>query len=150
MHGWLPKPTCKKVTRKDAIWILPELQGLLLQVDVQDTWWPDHALLLASFRGGDSVIPRFTWRVPQQVKDVEPAIIPLPARCQNAAVAPRPSEPGLAYLVWQDLEDRWDAHRRQSGQAPLTPQQRGRAETMETRLCKTAVAPPRKGVGRSM
>ncbi|CAE7525471.1 Pol [Symbiodinium sp. CCMP2592] len=49
-HGVLPVPTCKRKTRKDFLLISPELQELLLDVQVDDTWFADHSLLLASFR----------------------------------------------------------------------------------------------------
>ena len=45
-HGVLPKRT----TRKDYLFISPELQELLVDVQVDDTWFADHALLTAAFK----------------------------------------------------------------------------------------------------
>ena len=45
------RPTCKGKTRKDFLYISPELQELLIGVSVTDDVWPDHSVLLGKFRG---------------------------------------------------------------------------------------------------
>eukprot|EP00435_Cladocopium_sp_Y103_P038888 s1577_g10.t1 len=57
--------TCKCATRVDYCFISPELQVLLQQVQVDQTVWPDHAVLAGIFSGGVRDVPRFTWRMPQ-------------------------------------------------------------------------------------
>ena len=63
--GWIPRATCKGVTRKDMIWVSSELHGMLRSVEVQDDWWPDHSFLFGRFQGGHESVARFVWRMPK-------------------------------------------------------------------------------------
>ena len=100
--GIMPKVTCKNASRKDQIWISRELQDLLVQVDVERCWFPDHDLLIASFAGGATGVCRLLWRTPQ----------PLDRRCQSedwclAQGESRPvpviSDPSVEYLgIWME------------------------------------------------
>ena len=59
-----PQFTCKGKTRKDFLFISPELQNLLLQVDVLQDVWPDHAVLTAKFHRLSTTVPRQVWYTP--------------------------------------------------------------------------------------
>ena len=63
--GILPKATCKNSSRKDFIFVSAELQARLCEVEILDTWFPDHSMVLAKFQGVDSVVPSLLWRKPR-------------------------------------------------------------------------------------
>eukprot|EP00435_Cladocopium_sp_Y103_P071966 s172_g38.t2 len=79
--GYDVQNTCKCATRVDFCFISPELQTLLGEVHVDQTVWPDHAVLSGTFFGGVRDVPRFVWKLPQplqwpsfhvdQVEDIE-------------------------------------------------------------------------------
>eukprot|EP00435_Cladocopium_sp_Y103_P041452 s2524_g11.t1 len=58
------QPTCKGKTRKDYLFISPELQCLLTEVRVLQDIWPDHAVLLASFQSARNLPKRMAWPAP--------------------------------------------------------------------------------------
>ena len=62
--GIPPQPTCKARTRKDFCYISPELQHLLIQVDVINDVWPDHAMLLGRFHRLGEASLNDVWRTP--------------------------------------------------------------------------------------
>eukprot|EP00435_Cladocopium_sp_Y103_P075701 s223_g63.t1 len=62
--GHVVKPTCKQVTRKDFLYVSPELAALLTKVDVIADVWADHAIVQAQFRSPMSVTPNWVWPVP--------------------------------------------------------------------------------------
>ena len=48
--GYQIEHTCKGRTRKDYFYISPELQELLVDVEVLHDVWPDHSVLVGTFR----------------------------------------------------------------------------------------------------
>ena len=72
--GNAPGPTCKATARKDYVMISPEMHGLLQSVSLDDTWFPDHTLLAATFRAKGLDIPFPVWRRPRQrdLADLDP------------------------------------------------------------------------------
>eukprot|EP00435_Cladocopium_sp_Y103_P012729 s322_g3.t1 len=65
---WWGRPlqsTCKNRTRKDFVFVSPELQSLLIDVEVIDDVWPDHAVLMWRFQGFKHAPKRSIWPVPQ-------------------------------------------------------------------------------------
>lgn len=67
MARWgLPvQQTCKQATRKDFCYVSRELQDLLLNVEIHQDIFPDHAVLCGTFRSLSAGIPRFVWPNPQ-------------------------------------------------------------------------------------
>ena len=65
--GIHPKPTCKMKTRRDFLYISPELQTMLVSCTVDHNAWPDHAAVIASFRGGNADLVHFPWPVPGSI-----------------------------------------------------------------------------------
>lgn len=63
--GQYPQLTCKNATRKDFIYLSPELQQMCTEVIVREGVWSDHAVLEAVFEGGIRDIPRYIWTMPQ-------------------------------------------------------------------------------------
>eukprot|EP00435_Cladocopium_sp_Y103_P008506 s2756_g2.t1 len=60
--------TCKCATRVDFCFVSPELQSLLVEVHVDQTVWPDHAVLAGTYVGGNRDVPRFLWKLPQPLQ----------------------------------------------------------------------------------
>ena len=64
--GRLPRNTCKHKTRKDHLWISPELQHWFLGLDFHDLF-ADHMSFVASFLKTPQQICRWVWPKPQPV-----------------------------------------------------------------------------------
>ena len=59
--------TCKQATRKDFLWISPELARGFLDLHIHHDVFADHSVLLATFVGGSSHLERFVWPCPKPV-----------------------------------------------------------------------------------
>ena len=59
--------TCKGVTRKDYLWLSPELAIGFLDLRMDFETFADHAVLVASFNGGRSHLERFVWPCPKPI-----------------------------------------------------------------------------------
>ena len=59
--------TCKGATRKDYLWLSPELALGFLDLHVDSETFADHAVLVASFVGGRAHLERFVWPCPKPV-----------------------------------------------------------------------------------
>ena len=88
--------TCKQSTRKDFLYLSPELQELLLGVDIVQDVWPDHAVIVARFQSPMSMQCMYSWPSPE----------PFPWPSQFAEVRWATDEtPTEAYRqLWQQLE----------------------------------------------
>ena len=56
--------TCKGATRKDFLWLSPELALGFIDLHVDCEVFADHAVLVASFVGGRAHLERFVWPCP--------------------------------------------------------------------------------------
>ena len=63
--GRLPQPTCRGRTRRDFLFVSPELASRFIQCTVDPMLWPDHAAVLGEFQAQMSCNLRFTWPIPQ-------------------------------------------------------------------------------------
>ena len=73
--GQPPQLTCKQATRKDFLWLSPELVDAFLDLEVANDRFPDHAVLRARFRLPDGFSVRYLWPLPcgvpwNQVEDL--------------------------------------------------------------------------------
>ena len=62
--GHWPQATCRGKTRRDFLFMSPELCDLFTHCEVQDHDWSDHSCLIAHFRGGPDALLRFPWFKP--------------------------------------------------------------------------------------
>ena len=140
------QPTCKHRTRKDFVYVSPELLPWVTQVSVQDDWFADHALLQATLQLPGAAPARPFWRMPRPRKlpaDIARSFprVP-PARCQQLA---QETDPGRLYAaVWAEQEDLISHALVSRGLAPLTPAERGRGCTSDVQVARNCVAPARK------
>ena len=89
--------TCKQRTRKDFLFLSPELQALLQSVEITHDIWPDHAVLSASFHSPRSLPPQWKWPTP--------AAFPWPAEFGHEIVWDATPDPTSAYAtLWQQIE----------------------------------------------
>ena len=58
-------PTCKHATRKDFLYVSPELQELLTEVVIRHDVWPDHSVLQGYFRMPSFASKSWVWPVPK-------------------------------------------------------------------------------------
>ena len=65
--GILPQATCRGKTRRDYMFMSPELCGLFDSCSVVDASVADHADLVCHFAGGDH-LTRFAWPIPDQME----------------------------------------------------------------------------------
>ena len=77
--GRPPEMTCKMKTRKDFLWISPELVACFHSLDVQHDRFPDHSTLVAKFAMDSAHVTRYLWPVPtpvpwSQIPDALPAM----------------------------------------------------------------------------
>ena len=79
LSGRSPAVTCKGKTRKDMLWISPELVPWFRQVTVDAEQFPDHCVLRAEFNVGPGFARRFLWPQPCEVpwNDVPPLDFPV-------------------------------------------------------------------------
>ena len=64
-QGVSPEVTCKNSSRKDFLFVSPELQEMFLACKVDPTYWADHSVVSASFRPSRVHLSRFVWRMPR-------------------------------------------------------------------------------------
>ena len=91
LTGVLPKATCKHKTRRDFLYISPELVPLFRGVVIDHDRWIDHATVVATFEGGAEDMVRFPW--------------PLPASIDWPCFRPLDNEPTFDFQPKQDISD---------------------------------------------
>ena len=65
--GCLPQPTCRSRTRRDFLFVSPELAHRFIKSEVDDQLWPDHAAVFGVFQAHNSCNIRYTWHIPQPI-----------------------------------------------------------------------------------
>ena len=65
--GLEPSVTCKGKTRKDYLYLSPELQSCLQSVHLNDELFSDHSVLFGSFASDDLGQIKNIWRMPEEL-----------------------------------------------------------------------------------
>ncbi len=65
--GCLPQPTCRGRTRRDFLFISPELANRFIKCEINNYLWPDHAAVFGIFQAQTSCSIRSTWHIPQPI-----------------------------------------------------------------------------------
>ena len=105
--------------RVDYMYISPELQALLMAVELDDTIWPDHRVLQAKFRGTGREIPRFVWKQPKAVEWPQFHFDPI-----------EPIAPGKATKCYADMWHQIEAETSNHSKTPIPSGSRDRAQTL--------------------
>lgn len=137
------KPTSRHRTTIDHVWVSKELLPFLQRVEVEDTLFPDHAMVTGYFDGFQKFNAISVWPKP----------VPLPweslsEELEDAAVRSSPLKATNSQEVYESimhrLEDSVDSALRQQGSHGLLPQQRGRATRLAPVTCHHPVVPLRR------
>ena len=133
------RPTCKGVNAKDHIYVSPELAAYLRDVQVDDTWFKDHAAIWASFHslGDPPIVP--LWKVPKPIEWSKITSLP-----EQGSFTLDESNLTKAYAaIARAFENRvLDACQSHNVSAPTTAQL-GRAATLEVRRVQEYSSPPK-------
>ena len=143
-----PQVTCKGATRKDFIFISPELQEMLISTSVEADWFPDHSLLAADFQHRNAAVARFSWRVPRH-RASNHLVHPMHGAPTHSAVEGLNQSgdcPSSEYAqIWASFETRLSQTLLASGGPPLSASERGRATVHDIRVHTAPVVSPPKG-----
>ena len=63
--GCLPQPTCRGRTRRDFLFVSPELANRFIQCEINSYLWPDHAAVFGVFQAQRCSSIRSIWHIPQ-------------------------------------------------------------------------------------
>ena len=137
--GEAVEPTCKGKTRKDFLFVSPELQATFLAASVDPTFWPDHSVVSASFGLPRDHLVFFSWRQP--VPRTSQAV--LEGQVHFSASAGDSTE--RYAQVCHSYEEALSRAEQREGRPPLSAAERGRGRVQEVRCRKTFVVPHRKG-----
>eukprot|EP00435_Cladocopium_sp_Y103_P038590 s1356_g10.t1 len=136
--GHVIAPTCHGKTKKDQMWLSPELIPYLKGVTVDSTYFPDHAIVVGEFHEFGRTPPVPIWRKPMPLPWEK---VDLPA-LQGKADAVAEQVHSITE-VFSTLESLVDAQLRHQGEPGLVPQQRGRCQTTQVTVCKHGITPNR-------
>ena len=138
-HGIAPEVTCKNSSRKDFLFISPELQDMFLSCKVDPSYWADHSVVSASFRATRTHLCRFVWRSPRPRAPLPRGSLP------DVATMCDPASPTEAFAdICQAYEDAWSQAERSQGRPPLAPSERGRGQVQDVKCVRSEIAPARR------
>ena len=132
-HQWQQEviPTCKQNSVKDHIWVSPELAERLLSVQVDDTFFADHAILSASFADLKPHKPVPIWRKPKEIPWHEIHI----EQNKQFPIAESYQQ------VFANLEQAAHEALQAKGEVGLIQPQRGRGKTLHPSWAKSPTTP---------
>lgn len=138
--GIAPRATCKGRTRRDYLYLSPELVALFLDLTLDSTQWADHSTLVASFRGGNSALKRYPWPVPKALPWSR-----VPSSSSEPLSFDEPTDCTSQYQTfWQAVENRV-CQTATLGWSCVPSQCLGRANRLERQTVVGYPAPPKKG-----
>ncbi len=99
--GVAQQATCRLKTRRDFLFLSPELACLFRSCRVDDNIWPDHSAVIGTFEGGQDELTRFVWPLPKPIP--WEVIGSLPE--QSPVSFEHPNDCNQAYRkVWEQVE----------------------------------------------
>eukprot|EP00435_Cladocopium_sp_Y103_P058661 s1324_g20.t1 len=132
--GAIPVATCKAKTRKDVLWISPELALSFQGLTICATTFADHAILTGHFGRDPSANVRYVWPCPRQVQWTSTPDIQQPVQFGL------PHDPTVQYAsLWQQCEQQ---AQRTMGKDWM-PSMAGRAQQLRPVKKKGWPAPPK-------
>ena len=158
-------PTCHGKTVKDHVFVSPELAMYLKTVQVDNTFFADHACLWATFHdlGSPPMIPfwkqpsKIQWekiaqsKTTQMAKDEHAlagleALSPTPAVCVNSRGQSESDDKTEEYAnIARLFEEVVDNQLRDLDLEPLQNHQKGRGQTREVKWIQEYEVPPKQG-----
>ena len=92
------EPTCKGATRKDHLWMSPELALAFRGLKLCHDTFADHAVMLAVFAGNAAHLERFVWPCPKAVPWKQVRHVPAPVSFEA------PGDPTAQYAKLMALQ----------------------------------------------
>ena len=126
--------TCKSRTRKDFLYLSPELQELLFATDVCHDVWPDHSVLVGSFHAPKFAPDMHVWPMPEQ--------IPWPQ--QFSCDISWPAEPGDMTLAYAEVWKKLEASAQDQCPFPVSHRMMGRAKRLTPKRVRGGLFAPVK------
>ena len=131
--------TCKGKTRKDFLFISPELQAAFVDAKVDPTYWADHSVVSATFALPREHVPFFVWRQPIHRQSKAHVVLQDP-------FVPADGDPTARFAhVCKRYEDALSTAEVAEGRPPLSGAERGRGQVQQVRCRRNPVVPHRKG-----
>ena len=135
--GRVQQPTGRGDRRIDQIWLSPELQNLLIDLQIEEGWWADHAVLQCTFRSSQADFEIDHWQMPMPY--------PWPAQWDVQARYDVTLDASTAYAsMWHGFEQS-ASDELKSQYCIVTPQQCGRGITLDTVKRRPSLAPCKLG-----
>eukprot|EP00438_Fugacium_kawagutii_P030244 Skav219537 [mRNA] locus=scaffold30:835276:840171:- [translate_table: standard] len=135
-------PTCKRTTTVDQMWLSPELQPLLEDIVVDDTYYPDHGILYGSFKDFGRPPPFYIWPKPYKLPWGQLTVDQLlQTNREMEEERATDNQADIIPAIFQELEHRVDMSLRASGKPGLLAQQKGRSTTIAPKLCRNPITP---------
>ena len=137
--GHLPEATCRQKTRRDFLFMSPELSALFLKCEVHESGWSDHSTIVTTFQGGSEVLSRFAWPMPGPMEwQATRTALPMPQfKC--------PAQVDLDYTqFWAQVEESNFCALAQKGQAVVRACG-GRGRTVKPQRRVLQLAPVKTG-----
>eukprot|EP00435_Cladocopium_sp_Y103_P051237 s961_g15.t2 len=135
LSGTPVKCTCKRATRKDFLWLSPELVACYRGLVIDDTRFPDHVVIKATFSLSKADMRRYLWPMPLPVPWTRVAGLSQPLDFQACS-------PTQGYM---DLWTSKETLARQTLGEDWTFKMGGRGQRLEPMVKKGWISPPRKG-----
>ena len=135
--------TCKLKTTIDHLYVSPQLAMYLRDVEVQQDWFADHAVLIARFRplGEPPMLPM--WRKPSPI---DWTMVPQ-EMCDQFFQQPAEEHDSTKYYaeLWTSVEQAADQTMQAKHKCHLSQTAKGRGHTLEVRWVQEYTAPTKKG-----
>ena len=138
--GVSPGVTCQYTTRKDYIYLSPELQCMMQRCTNSFDRWPDHSSLLGYFSHPQPCPPIPRWDKPANIDYSE--LTPQEIASQDCLPAPCHADPTTQYAaICEQFENHVHHCLKAKGKHGLQPHQRGRGQTLQRTFRRQVVAP---------
>ena len=138
--GVQPTPTCKRTTRKDFIYISPQLQKYMVSASNSYDRFPDHSILSAYIDIPTALPPEAFWFKPDKITfHSEEEINEIQRTKVFVAEADTPDE--KYQKIFQEYEKVVHSHKIANGKPGLLPNQKGRATCVERKFRPAQVTP---------
>ena len=136
--GVFPLPTCRGKTRRDYLYVSPELAQRFISCCVDPLAWTDHASVVGEFRASSDLDLKYVWPIPSKLD--WPSSPCLPIVDFEAS-----HDLDSSYRAfWKQREEVAVKEARRKGISVL-PGATGRGLHQRPKVCKVSQAPVRKG-----
>eukprot|EP00438_Fugacium_kawagutii_P031818 Skav203289 [mRNA] locus=scaffold324:424296:429005:+ [translate_table: standard] len=138
-----PGVTCKGTSRKDYLYLSPDLQKLLVGVVNQSTPFPDHHLLYGSFNLPSPMDPVYHWHMPLPIDYSAIDVEKFHAECTLPVVDKQMSPSDQYAAIFAQFEQEVTHFQQRHDKPGLSDMQAGRGQIMDRRLLSTKPSPPK-------